>query len=91
VESRLAPPQTVARFRRRPDPPEKEVPHRAAFKRNVLLLTEMAKNGGLPWDLILSAELSRHYKPDHETYLKAAELLSLSWRSHDGGRTQATT
>jgi len=44
---------------------------------NVLLLTEMAKNAGLPWDLILSAELSRHYKPDHETYLKAAELLSL--------------
>jgi len=44
---------------------------------NVLLLTEMAKNAGLPWDLIMSAELSRHYKPDHETYLKAAELLSL--------------
>ncbi|MEQ8955709.1 MAG: haloacid dehalogenase type II [Gammaproteobacteria bacterium] len=44
---------------------------------NVSLLTNMAKNGGLPWDAILSAELAGHYKPDQEVYLKAAELLSL--------------
>ena len=44
---------------------------------NVSLLTHMAKNGGLPWDAILSAELSEHYKPDPEAYLKAADLLSL--------------
>lgn len=44
---------------------------------NVSLLLNMAKNAGLPWDTILSAELSRHYKPDPEAYLKAAELLSL--------------
>jgi 2-haloacid dehalogenase len=44
---------------------------------NVSLLLNMAKNAGLPWDTILSAELSRHYKPDHEAYLKAAELFSL--------------
>tara|TARA_R110002073_G_scaffold336200_2_gene530819 strand:- start:222 stop:968 length:747 start_codon:yes stop_codon:yes gene_type:complete len=44
---------------------------------NVSLLTHMAKNGGLPWDAILSAELSGHYKPDPEAYLKAADLLSL--------------
>lgn len=44
---------------------------------NVSLLTNMAKNAGLPWDAILSAELSGHYKPDPEAYLKAAELLSL--------------
>jgi 2-haloacid dehalogenase len=37
----------------------------------------MAKNAGLPWDLILSAELFEHYKPDKETYLGAARLLSL--------------
>jgi|SRR5580704_12670595 2-haloacid dehalogenase len=37
----------------------------------------MAKNAGLPWDLILSAELARHYKPDRESYLTACELLSL--------------
>ncbi|MGM0633800.1 MAG: haloacid dehalogenase type II [Pseudomonadota bacterium] len=44
---------------------------------NVSLLLNMAKNAGLPWDTILSAELSRHYKPDPEAYLKAAELLSV--------------
>ena len=44
---------------------------------NVSLLTHMAKNGGLPWDAILSAELSGHYKPDPQAYLKAADLLSL--------------
>ncbi len=44
---------------------------------NVALLTNMAKNAGLPWDCILSAELSRHYKPDPEAYLSAADLLEL--------------
>ncbi len=44
---------------------------------NVSLLLNMAKNAGLPWDTILSAELSYHYKPDPEAYLKAAELFSL--------------
>jgi 2-haloacid dehalogenase len=45
---------------------------------NVSLLTNMAKHAGLPWDLILSAELFSHYKPDPETYLGAARLLSLA-------------
>src|ERR1700733_9847666 len=44
---------------------------------NVALLADMAKNAGLPWDLILSAELARHYKPDRESYLTTCELLSL--------------
>ena len=44
---------------------------------NVALLTEMAKFAGLPWDLIMSAELFEHYKPDPETYLGAAGLLCL--------------
>ena len=44
---------------------------------NVSLLADMAKNAGLPWDLILSAELARHYKPDREAYTSAVELLSL--------------
>lgn len=42
---------------------------------NVSLLVEMARHSGLPWDTVLSAELFRHYKPDPETYLGAAELL----------------
>ena len=44
---------------------------------NVALLTNMAKNAGLPWDVVLSAELSGHYKPDPEVYIKAADLLGL--------------
>ena len=44
---------------------------------NIALLTDMAKHSGLPWDLILGAELARHYKPDREVYLSAAEFLGL--------------
>lgn len=44
---------------------------------NVALLTRMAKRAGLPWDLILSAELVHHYKPDPETYLMVPYLLDL--------------
>jgi 2-haloacid dehalogenase len=44
---------------------------------NVALLADMAKHAGIPWDLILSAELARHYKPDREAYLTAASLLEL--------------
>lgn len=45
---------------------------------NVALLTNMAKFAGLPWDLVMSAELFAHYKPDPETYLGAARLLGLA-------------
>jgi 2-haloacid dehalogenase len=44
---------------------------------NVSLLVNMAKRAGLPWDLVLSAELVRHYKPDPQAYLSAPEYLSL--------------
>ena len=44
---------------------------------NMALLTNMAKNAGLPWDCILSSELAGTYKPDPAVYLKAAELLGL--------------
>lgn len=45
---------------------------------NVGLLTRMAKNAGLPWDLVMGGDLFGHYKPDPETYLGAARLLNLS-------------
>lgn len=45
---------------------------------NIALLTNMAKFAGLPWDCILSAELTGHYKPDPEVYQTAAVLLDLS-------------
>ena len=44
---------------------------------NISLLTNMAKHSGLPWDVILSSELARHYKNDKEVYLKALSLLDL--------------
>jgi len=44
---------------------------------NVALINDMAKNSGLPWDLILGAEVAHHYKPDRETYLTAVDLLGL--------------
>jgi 2-haloacid dehalogenase len=45
---------------------------------NLALLTNMAKHAGLPWDCILSAEVFRHYKPDPESYLGAADALGLT-------------
>lgn len=41
------------------------------------LLTNMAKHGGLPWDVNLSVEVFRAYKPNPDTYLGAARLLGL--------------
>lgn len=44
---------------------------------NVALLTNLARHAALPFDLILSAELCRHYKPAPEIYRMAYELLDL--------------
>lgn len=45
---------------------------------NIGLLTNMAKNAGLPWDCILSAEVFRAYKPSPQTYLGVAEVFDLA-------------
>lgn len=45
---------------------------------NIGLLTNMAKNAGLPWDCILSAEVFRKYKPDPGTYLGVASVFDLA-------------
>jgi 2-haloacid dehalogenase len=45
---------------------------------NVGLLVNMAKHAGLPWDVVLSAELARHYKPDPEAYRLPPDLLGLA-------------
>lgn len=44
---------------------------------NVGLLTRMAKNAGLPWDVVLGAETARAYKPMPEAYTRSADLLNL--------------
>ena len=45
---------------------------------NLSLLCNMAKNAGLPWDLVLSAEVFRHYKPDPQTYQGVAQIFDLA-------------
>ncbi len=44
---------------------------------NVALIVNMAKFSGLPWDVVLGAEIARHYKPQPEAYLRSAEILGL--------------
>ena len=44
---------------------------------NVGLLTRLAKNAGLPWDVVLGAETARAYKPLPQAYLASAALLNL--------------
>jgi len=44
---------------------------------NVALLVAMAKHAGLPWDVVFSAELAHHYKPDPEAYRLPPDLLGL--------------
>lgn len=44
---------------------------------NVALLVDIAKQAGIVWDCVLSAELAHHYKPDPQVYRLAADLLSL--------------
>ena len=45
---------------------------------NTGLLVNMAKNAGLPWDIILGGEDFRSYKPDSKVYLGAVERLGYS-------------
>lgn len=40
-------------------------------------IANLAKNAGLHFDCVLGADVSRHYKPDIEIYLSAAELLDV--------------
>jgi 2-haloacid dehalogenase len=45
---------------------------------NVALLVDLARRAGLPWDLVLGAEIVGHYKPDAEVYDAAPRLLALA-------------
>lgn len=44
---------------------------------NIALISAMAKRAGIPWDVVLGAELVKQYKPRGEVYDSAASLLSL--------------
>jgi 2-haloacid dehalogenase len=45
---------------------------------HVALILDMAKRAGLPWDVILGAEIARAYKPLPEAYLRSAEVAGLA-------------
>jgi 2-haloacid dehalogenase len=42
---------------------------------DVACLVNMAKHAGLPWDLVLCAEIFKRYKPDPDVYLGAIAYL----------------
>ncbi len=44
---------------------------------NVALIVNMAKRAGLPWDVVLGAEVVRCYKPLPESYDRCCKLLGL--------------
>src|SRR3984957_8250243 len=44
---------------------------------NVALMVDLARRAGLPWDVILGAEVARAYKPSAEAYDSAARMLAL--------------
>ncbi len=41
-------------------------------------MLNLAKFGGLPWDVILGAEIAGTYKPQPQTYLKSAKAVGLA-------------
>lgn len=44
---------------------------------NVALMVDTAKRAGLPWDVILGAEVTGYYKPSPRSYSEACRLLGL--------------
>ncbi|GAB3293551.1 haloacid dehalogenase type II [Epidermidibacterium keratini] len=44
---------------------------------NISLLSDMAKNAGIGWDAVLSAEIVRRYKPDPATYRSVGEIFGV--------------
>ena len=45
---------------------------------NIALIVNMAKHSGLPWDVVLGAEVARAYKPQPQAYLGSAQALGLT-------------
>jgi 2-haloacid dehalogenase len=44
---------------------------------HIALIVHMAKRAGLPWDVVLGAEIARAYKPDPDAYLRSVAALGL--------------
>jgi 2-haloacid dehalogenase len=44
---------------------------------NIILMIDVAKRAGLPWDAILGAEVAQAYKTSPEAYLRTADILAM--------------
>lgn len=44
---------------------------------NIILLADIAKRAGIPWDAILGAEVVQAYKPSLQAYLRTVDLLMM--------------
>ncbi len=44
---------------------------------NIILMLDLSKRAGLPWDAILGAEVVQAYKPMPEAYLRTADVLAM--------------
>ncbi|MBR0663402.1 haloacid dehalogenase type II [Roseomonas hellenica] len=44
---------------------------------NIVLMANVAKRAGIPWDAILGSEVSQAFKPQPEAYLRTAEVLAM--------------
>jgi 2-haloacid dehalogenase len=44
---------------------------------NIILMLNVAKRSGIPWDAILGAEVVQAYKPMPEAYLRTADVLAM--------------
>ena len=44
---------------------------------NVIMMLDMAKRAGIPWDAILGAEVAQAYKTSPEAYLRTADVLAM--------------
>jgi len=47
---------------------------------HIALMVDLARHAGLPWDVILGAEIARAYKPAPEVYLASVDALGLTPR-----------
>lgn len=45
---------------------------------NIALMVNMARHAGLPWDMVLGAEIARQYKPHPQAYQRSAAALDLA-------------
>src|SRR3954447_11478462 len=81
-------PAELNRAWHRLDPWPDTVPGLEAMKRehivapcsngHIALIVAMAKRAGLPWDVVLGAEIACAYKPDPDVYLRSAAALGLA-------------